>query len=358
MSFGTYANDDQVLSSDAIVAPMWSNNVTTLNTFYSWSNQEQATSQGKFFLNVYAVNAATTQSAENQFSIAYGHISGSGSAYFNALVPDKTPTRDVYGQFRSLIYGDENTSFTFGTTTNPSKDIIVLTVARSRFKESMNPGSFSLTLKSGSNQISLVDDSTVTSTSTYVGTSRVYQLLSGSYNSGTGLATPSSSNYTVSGSYGIMIPDEGLIILNPRALSLAAGPLGGVGAIFNEYSSSQAATFFSAIASYNINNRMVYDMIATVPASPAFSLQSYETISSRYFFTRVKNSEFNYTTNPTVIDSNGNLLYTQLVYNPQTFITTVGLYNNSGDLLAVAKLNKPLVKDFTKELLLRVKLDF
>jgi len=358
MSFGTYANDDQVLSSDAIVAPMWSNNSTQLNTFYSWSNQEQATSQGKFFLNVYAVDAATTQSAETQFSIAYGHISGSGSAYFNALVPDKTPTRDVYGQFRSLIYGDENTSFTFGTSTNPSKDIVILSVARSRFKESFNPGSFFLTLKSGSSQIGLVDDSTVTTTSTYVGTSRVYQLLSGSYNSGTGLATPSSSNYTVSGSYGIIIPDEGLIILNPRALALPAGPLGGVAAIFNEYSSSQAATFFSAISSYNLNNRMVYNMIATTPTAPTFSLQSYETISSRYFFTRVKNSEFNYTTNPTVIDSNGNLLYTQLVYNPQTFITTVGLYNNSGDLLAVAKLNKPLVKDFTKELLLRVKLDF
>jgi hypothetical protein len=359
MSFGTYANDDQVLSSDAIVAPMWSNNVTTLNTFYSWSNQEQATSQGKFFLNVYAVNAAATQSAENQFSIAYGHINGSGSAYFNALVPDKTPTRDVYGQFRSLIFGDENSSFTFGSTTiSGSKDIIVLTVARSRFKESMNPGSFSLTLKSGSNQISLVDDSKVVSTSTYIGTSRVYQLLSGSYNSSTGLTIPSSSNYTISGSYGIIIPDEGLIILNPRALALPAGPLGGVGAVFNEFSSSQAATFFSAISSYNINNRMIYDMIATVPSTPAFSLQSYETISSRYFFTRVKNSEFNYTTNPTVIDSNGNLLFTQLVYNPQTFITTVGLYNNSGDLLAVAKLNKPLVKDFTKELLLRVKLDF
>ena len=358
MSFGTYANDDQVLSSDAIVAPMWSNNLTQLNTFYSWSNQEQATSQGKFFLNVYAVDAAATQSAENQFSISYGHISGSGSAYFNALVPNKTPTRDVYGQFRSLIYGDENSSFTFGTTSNPSKDIVVISVARSRFKESFNPGSFFLTLKSGSNQIGLVDDSTVTTTSTYVGTSRVYQLLSGSYSIGTGLATPSSSNYTPSGSYGIMIPDEGLIILNPRALSLPTGALGGVGAVFNEFSSSQAATFFSAISSYNLNNRMVYNMIATTPTAPTFSLQSYETISSRYFFTRVKNSEFNYTTNPTVIDSNGNLLYTQLVYNPQTFITTVGLYNNSGDLLAVAKLNKPLVKDFTKELLLRVKLDF
>jgi hypothetical protein len=102
---------------------------------------------------------------------------------------------------------------------------------------------------------------------------------------------------------------------------------------------------------------MVFDMIDTA-TNPTFSLQSYETISSRYFFTRVKNAESNYTTNPTVIDSNGNLLYTQLIYNPQTYITTVGLYNNSGDLLAVAKLNKPLVKDFTKELLLRVKLDF
>jgi hypothetical protein len=359
MSFGTYTNDDQVLSSDAVVAPMWSNNNTQLTAFYSWSNQEQATSQGKFFLNVYASNAALTQSAETQFSIAYGHIAGSGSAYFNALVPDKTPTRDVYGQFRSLIFGDENSAFTFGSTTSSgSKDIIVLSIARSRFKESINPGSFYLTVRSGSNQIGLVDDSTTAITSTYIGTSRVYQLLSGSYNAGTGLTTPSSSNYTVSGSYGMMIPDEGLIILNARALALPAGPLGGVSALFNEFSSSQAATFFSAISSYNINNRMVYDMIATIPTAPTFSLQSYETISSRYFFTRVKNSEFNYTTNPTVIDSNGNLLYTQLIYNPQTFITTVGLYNNIGDLLAVAKLNKPLVKDYTKELLLRVKLDF
>ena len=92
--------------------------------------------------------------------------------------------------------------------------------------------------------------------------------------------------------------------------------------------------------------------------TPTFNLQNYETISSRYFFVRVKNSDYNYTTNPSIIDSNGNLLYTQLVYNPQTYITSVGLYNSGGDLVAVAKLNKPLVKDFTKELLLRVKLDF
>ena len=352
MSFGAYQTEDQVLSSDTIVAPMWSGDLTSLITFFSSSGQESEKS-GDFFLNVYKDNILTTANAESQFSIAYGHVNGSGSAYFNSLVPDKTPTRDIYGQFRSLIYGDESTNISFGTNFT-SKDIIVLSVNRARFKESFNPGSFFIKLKNGANQISLVDDSTVTTTSTYVGTSRVYQILSGSYSSNTNLTTPSSSNYTVSGSYGIIIPDEGLIILNPRALALAPGALGGIAASFNEYSSSEYA---AGNYNYNINNRLVYNFISS-STSPTFNLQSSETISSRYFFTRVKNSEFNYTTNPTVIDSNGNLLYTQLIYNPQTYITTVGLYNNSGDLLAVAKLNKPLVKDFTKELLLRVKLDF
>jgi hypothetical protein len=355
MSFGAYQPEDQVLSSDAVVAPMWSGENRNLVTFFTSSFQESTVS-GKFFLSVYKdnVNLVVSASAEPQFSIAYGHVSGSGSAFFNALVADKTPTRDIYGQFRSLIYGDENTAFTFGGSNYSSPDIVVISVNRARFKESFNPGSFFLLLRSGSNSIGLVDDSTVTTVSTYIGTSRVYQILSGSYNCNTGIATPSSSNYTVSGSYGIIIPDEGLIILNPRALALPAGPLGGVGAIFNNQTSTTINTINPA---FSFNNRLVYGMI-TAPTAPTFSLQSYETISSRYFFTRVKNAEFNYTTNPTVIDSNGILIYNQLVFNPQTFITTVGLYNDAGDLLAVAKLNKPLVKDFTKELLLRVKLDF
>jgi hypothetical protein len=363
MSFGAYNPEDQVLSSDVLVAPMWSGNETQLKTFFSWSLQETTVPQGRFYLNVFKdnINNPASQSAESQFSIAYGHVSGSGSSYFNPLVPDKTPTRDIYGQYRSLIYGDENSAFYFGGTQYVSKDIIVLSVNRARFKESFNPGSFFLRITSGSTPVSigLVDDSTVSTTSTYIGTSRVYQLLSGSYNPNTQTTVPSSSNYTVSGSYGLMIPDEGLIILNPRALALSAGALGGVGAVFNEFSSSQAATYFNTTTTHNINNRMIFQMISSSAVSQSlFNFQNSETISSRYFFTRVKNSEFNYTSNPTVIDNNGNLLYTQLIYNPQTFITTVGLYNNTGDLLAVAKLNKPLVKDFTKELLVRVKLDF
>ena len=90
-----------------------------------------------------------------------------------------------------------------------------------------------------------------------------------------------------------------------------------------------------------------------------FQLNSQETISSDYIFTRARNSEFNYTQNPTFISgSTGEVIYDEFINNPQTYITTIGMYNDSNDLLAVAKLSRPLLKDFTKEALVRVKLDF
>ena len=89
-----------------------------------------------------------------------------------------------------------------------------------------------------------------------------------------------------------------------------------------------------------------------------FQLNSEETITSDYIFVRIKNSDFNYTTNPSMISGSGEFYFPSLVENPQTYITTVGMYNDNNELLAVAKLSKPLVKDFTKEALVRVKLDF
>ena len=47
-----------------------------------------------------------------------------------------------------------------------------------------------------------------------------------------------------------------------------------------------------------------------------------------------------------------------MIDNPRTYITTVGLYNDNNDLVAVAKLSQPVAKDFTKEALIRVKLDY
>ena len=89
-----------------------------------------------------------------------------------------------------------------------------------------------------------------------------------------------------------------------------------------------------------------------------FIVDSEEKITSQYYFARAKNFEFNYTTNPSFTDNTGNLTYSSMVNNPVTYITTVGLYNDSNDMVAVAKLSQPVVKDFTKEALIRVKLDY
>jgi hypothetical protein len=89
-----------------------------------------------------------------------------------------------------------------------------------------------------------------------------------------------------------------------------------------------------------------------------FQLNSQETISSNYVFVRIKNGEYNYTSNPSFISGSGNLVYSNFINSPQTFPTTVGMYNDNNELLAVAKMSKPLTKDFTKEALIRVKLDW
>ena len=90
-----------------------------------------------------------------------------------------------------------------------------------------------------------------------------------------------------------------------------------------------------------------------------FTLNSEEKLSSDFIFIRAQNSSFNYSENPSFISgSTGEVVFNEFIDNPVTYITTVGLYNDTNDLLAVAKLSRPLPKDFTKEMLVRVKLDF
>ena len=156
MSYTVLTPDDQVVSSEIVVSAAWTNSQYTLTQFFTSSTQESG-STGAFYLNVYQTASSLT-SAENQFAITYGNILGSGSYYFNSAAPYYTPTKDIYGQYRALILGDENSKFTFDYVSG-SNDIIVISVARGRYKQSFNPGSITLNLKTGSNSLSLTDNS-------------------------------------------------------------------------------------------------------------------------------------------------------------------------------------------------------
>jgi hypothetical protein len=331
MSFSRYNPEDSVISSETVVRGLWSGDA---NSFIPTSTY--TSSYGEYFLNVYDISPSSTGSSV-QFSIQYGNISGLGSALINSAVSSSTPSRIIYGEYRNLVYGTETTNFSFNSDVTSSSDIFVINVARNRYKESLLPGSFSLTLGSGSNSIRLIDDSLTTNLTRYIGENEVYYLIqSGSAN---------TTKY-----YGMMFPNLNIVVLNATA-----GSSGSLTSYMAPLTSSFAANYnhlklFNSIVSGS-NNSISGSTIG-------ITLQSSETVSSRYFFTRVKNSEFNYTTNPSIIDANGNLLYTTLINNPQTYVTTVGMYNDNNELLAVAKLSKPLTKDFTKEALIRIKLDY
>ena len=328
MSFKRLDPEDFLVSVDSVTATAWSTNSPTLTTFFTSS---VTSTNDSYYKNVYQT-ASTLSSAAVQFAIAYGNQNGLGSANFNDSVPGVSPTRTVYGQYRNLIYGSETANFIFGTIT--SSDFWAINVDRARYKEHLLKGTFNLKL-SGSYNLQLTDNSGMVSTDTYLDCGRVYQIISGSNGtafSGTGYS-PSS------GSYGLFLPDIATIILNPLALSQSIN--------------------LEPSRSNDSDGLNIQRLFAAVSGAASFQLNSEETVTSDFVFVRARNSEFNYSENPSFISgSTGDVIFSTFINSPQTYMTTVGFYNDTNDLLAVAKLSKPLTKDFTKEALLRVKLDF
>jgi hypothetical protein len=347
MSFVSIDSTDFVVSSDSVTAPAWSNNATVLTTFATASNISNSPT---FYVDVYSSASVATGP---EFSITYGNATGLGSVYYNPIVSTQSPSRTIYGQYRTLVYGDENKNFNFGTGNSNAQDIYVINVNRSKYKEKLFLSTFNLYVSgtTGANRVQLTNNSAVTTTTTFLDCGRVYDIVSGSNGTPTTVipAGASAAGYTASGSYGLFLPDVGLIVLNPAALDLSAVS-GGI-----------ALGTTKASNTNNTNFLKLYEAIkrgASTGSNTGFQLNSEETISSDFIFTRIKNADFNYTTNPSMISGSGDLVYSTFINNPQTYITTVGLYNDNEDLLAVAKLSKPLVKDFTKESLIRVKLNW
>tara|TARA_R100000388_G_C7239160_1_gene160030 strand:- start:485 stop:1687 length:1203 start_codon:yes stop_codon:yes gene_type:complete len=82
-------------------------------------------------------------------------------------------------------------------------------------------------------------------------------------------------------------------------------------------------------------------------------------LNSTIYFARAGHNEFNYSSNPTYIDSSSQIrVKNSSLDQPVSYITTVGLYSADNELLAVAKVSEPLKKTPDTELTLRVRLDF
>tara|TARA_Y100000592_G_scaffold49580_1_gene78500 strand:+ start:28 stop:1071 length:1044 start_codon:yes stop_codon:yes gene_type:complete len=324
-----------------ISSGIWSSGANTLTAGMFFTQSAQSSSTGNYFYDVYKTSPATDSEAEIQFSLAYGHLHGSGSKGTIGAATGNRSSAAIHAQIVNLVLPPNTDRFTYANSTT-SKHFFVISLKRARMREKMDPGNWELHL-SGSNKkvgdnIRLIDDSGATNNPESGIGGRVFNVVTGSISTGTAvIETAAASN--PGGGFGLFYPDLGLIVLNADIVNASAS--------------------ISVNESSNVINTNTSEFFASVSGGAYFQARREEKLSSTHYFVRAGNKEFNFSNNPTFFTaSTGDFTQPTFFKDPKVYITTVGLYNDSNELLAVAKLSQPVLKSFSREALIKVKLDF
>ena len=349
--YKNFGSDDVIVGDiQTISQPLWSENVNPLSQSSAYvgvgffTSSTQVSQSGVYYTNVYHRNPATDTNAAVQFAIAYGDRVGSGSVGDTNTTGQNvndTPTRAIYSQYRNLLLPPTDTAFSFSGSTTTPDDIFVINIARSRFKQKIDPGNWELRISSGSaglsqsraSYLSFIDDSGANTNPQINQAGRIFNIVSGSGGTQVGGAV-----------YGLFYPDAGVLVFNASLLSSSLGMVNN--------------TEFNIAATSN-TVRNAASLLYRISASSYFAARSEEKVTSTHFFVRITNKEFNFSNNPTfVTGSTGGFRYADMVRNPSVYVTTIGMYDGNNRLLAVAKLSQPLLKTFNREALVKVKLDY
>lgn len=335
---------------------LWSSGTGELLTFFTSS--VQTTSSREYYYAVWSSASLDCEDAQ-VFSVAYGHYAGSGSLSPGGEVSD-TPSKAIYSQYRLLCLEPTQKLFNLGDSNATALyDFYAINFNRSKVGDKIDLGNFELCLAelsgsgkvnsshtgsavqvSGSNPkiIKLIDDSVdKTDSLGYNGIpSPVRNLVSGSLEDG--IHNPSAPHY-----YGLVYADLGTIIVSADVLNLSAS--------------------FNTVSGSNIAGDNSFKLFTAISGSATknfgFTARAVDVKQQDFYFVRISNSDFNYSNNPTYVSgSSAVIANTSFTNEPITYITSIGLYNNSGDLLAVAKMSKPLQKSFNSELSVTVKLEY
>lgn len=312
-----------------------------------------------YYLNVYP-NSTYYTNNDPYFSIAYGNFYGklgSGSFDLDTGSIHAYYPKAVYTQYKNLLLGTADVDGMFGFRTGSAStdatpnDIFVINFSSYKFKNLVDAGQFEITLTGSNGRFTFRDDSPFQTQ-----TSNVYNLVRGMINDGT------STTPTYEG-IGLIYPNDGVVVFNAEAINRIVGlsSVAAAGAPGN-YSQTCVSTFGGV---QTTGNHKVF-FWSLQNSNSTIRTRKTEYVPSRHYFVRVKNRDFNYSNNPTYIydgtedniHAKGTIRNEDFISDPRTYITSVGLYNNNNELVAVAKLSRPAVKSFDNELLVKVKLDF
>ena len=347
--------------TEVVTTGLWSGDSGSLAQFFTASSQTTATS-GYYYANVYDYNPVTfSDTAEVQFAIAYGHVNGSGSMTLDVNDSALLATKATYAQYRAMLLDPTDTKFSFENSAGTLEDsnaVYIINVSRGRYREKMDAGNWSLKLTGGNGTFTFIDNSGKKFGDDLGLSGRTFKVVSGSLNLGTeNEATINTTVGTNGKGLGLFYPDRGIIVLNAEAIGSTIGTIANQtiytkdGAIIQ--SGSVTPSHLTTSEQFN-----QYRLLQAIQRGGDFEARRTENISTQHFFVRATNREFNYSNNPTYTKVDGSFVETTFETDPQTFITTVGLLNDSNEMIAVAKTSQPIVKSFDKEVLIKVKLSF
>ena len=301
--------------------------------------------QDKYYYNL-------QYNSKDHLSVLYGHINGSGS--MNQSSTQEGETKAVYGQFFNLLETDRNAlkrndGFLIAETT--ASDAYFIVAERLQMKDRLNPGTFTLSL-SGSNTagtaqtLHLTDNSKLANASAAPFGER-YDIISGS----AGVQVGSQK-------YGFFYPDAGIFVLGATQVSAslpgtAAYKTAAVG-IPAETQGSGLCPDLRVVDAVDNAHKLV-----TALSKGSVTLRSEERQYIYDYFCRAKANEFNYSQNLTFWSgSQYDIRHSDMINNPQVYITEVGLYDESGDLMAIGRLSSALEKNFSSEAIVKVRLTY
>ena len=283
-----------------------------------------------------------SSSANHIFDITVGYDESSGlSGSGNVQNAKKI---NMYNQFSQVLLGytgSGNTVRKFESDllldgVNSMNEVVFVNFSRLLTKDQIKKGTFELSVGTGS---------------TYAD-----PFAGGALNLQDALATD-SSNYAsaVGGDYGLLY-------------SNSAGTGDVLGNVFYQAGIAVITASVFPASGFNVANEGIDAVLTGSAISGAcdgfrhrtfnISFNNTTEINSKIYFCRVPFNKFNYSANPTYVSGSQIRVKNVASDNPVSYITTVGLYSSTGELLATAKLSEPLRKDPTNELVLRVRLDY
>ncbi len=271
-------------------------------------------------------SAPTSVTSSPLVDVTYGIATGSA---YNVAPTSTSSLNDkikIYRQFANLLLGNPDAVFSINSANR--YEAVFVSMKRSLMKDEIRKGTVGITA-----------NSTVPTqyTASDQGAGVAFkQTVGGDY-------APLKYNGTGS-EVGQVWYNAGVMVLPPDLFWGAVTLWSGSTSLVNCQSSSTIG--------------QVVDGFRTHTEQLAFNNQT--NLQSSIWFCRAYNDEFNYSSNPTFVDSNGLILVTSgsNIQMTRTYITTVGLYDENDTLLAVGKANKPILKSPENECIIRTRLDF